>query len=167
MKILFISHDANRTGAPAVLLHLMKWLSTQPDIEICVLLRKGGVLVEDFSKVGETKVWPTYNKNKKRGLKKRIKDKIKRLLNLNVGIDTKSEIKSWVISKQFDLIYSNSAASSDLLCEIKVDGVPVIQHIHELEMILQSMCHPDFFLQSHTFTNAYIAVSGLVKDNLV
>jgi glycosyltransferase involved in cell wall biosynthesis len=50
-KILFISHEATRTGAPMFLLHLVRWLRRNTDLAFEVLLAKGGPLEEEFAKV--------------------------------------------------------------------------------------------------------------------
>ena len=42
MKILFISHDAGRTGAPLLLLNMLKWLKGNRDLSFEVLLMKDG-----------------------------------------------------------------------------------------------------------------------------
>ncbi len=49
MKVLFITHDASRSGAPMVLLHLMRWLkANQPEITFDILFVKRGVMERDF-----------------------------------------------------------------------------------------------------------------------
>ena len=51
-KILFVSNEAARTGAPAIMLGLIKWLRAHHEMEsICVLMRDGA-LREEFELVG-------------------------------------------------------------------------------------------------------------------
>ena len=50
-KILFITHEASRTGAPMVILHLIKWLQTNSDYCIDLLSLKGGELSDEFSEI--------------------------------------------------------------------------------------------------------------------
>jgi hypothetical protein len=48
-RILFIGHDATRSGAPFVLLHLLRWLrKNAPDLEFELLLLSGGELEREF-----------------------------------------------------------------------------------------------------------------------
>jgi len=50
-KILFISHEASRTGAPLILLHLLKWLNKNTEnLQFDVLLIKRGAMADDFRK---------------------------------------------------------------------------------------------------------------------
>ena len=48
-KVLFIGHDASRTGAPLLLLHLMRWLKRNGAIQFEMLLLQGGPLEADYA----------------------------------------------------------------------------------------------------------------------
>ena len=60
MKILFISHDASRTGAPILLLRLIEQIKIYSDFEILILLKNCGELKEDFERLGKTFVWNAF-----------------------------------------------------------------------------------------------------------
>ena len=47
-KVLFVSHDASRTGAPILLLNFLKWLKENTEISFITLLKQGGVLEPEF-----------------------------------------------------------------------------------------------------------------------
>ena len=47
-RVLFLGHDASRSGAPLVLLALVKHLSAIDDIECITILGRGGPLVDDY-----------------------------------------------------------------------------------------------------------------------
>ena len=47
-KVLFISHDALRTGAPLFLLNLLKWFGTNSELTFRILLKNGGDLESEF-----------------------------------------------------------------------------------------------------------------------
>jgi hypothetical protein len=47
-KVLFIGHDASRTGAPLLLLELIKWLTSNSSIKPSVLLKQGGELEAEY-----------------------------------------------------------------------------------------------------------------------
>ncbi|MBA4148187.1 MAG: glycosyltransferase [Verrucomicrobia bacterium] len=55
-KILFISHDASRTGAPMALLNLIKWIRANSDLNFRIILRAGGALESEFRALGETHI---------------------------------------------------------------------------------------------------------------
>jgi glycosyltransferase involved in cell wall biosynthesis len=51
--ILFIAHDASRTGAPILLLNVIRWLRTAIPNHFKVMLRDGGPLESQFREVAE------------------------------------------------------------------------------------------------------------------
>lgn len=51
--ILFISHEASRTGAPIVLLNVMRWLQSHISNRFRIILRTGGPLEQQFRELGE------------------------------------------------------------------------------------------------------------------
>ena len=54
--ILFISHDASRTGAPIFLLSFLRWLRMHSRCQFRILLRSAGPLEREFRELGETHV---------------------------------------------------------------------------------------------------------------
>lgn len=53
-SILFVSHDASRTGAPIVLLTFLKWFRANTDYDFEVLLGRGGELEQEFAELAPT-----------------------------------------------------------------------------------------------------------------
>src|SRR5262245_56080071 len=55
-RVLFISHEASRTGAPIVLLHFLRWFKRNTDIPFMVLVRESrgamGELLQEFDSLG-------------------------------------------------------------------------------------------------------------------
>lgn len=50
-RVLFVSHEASRTGAPMCLLHLLRWLRANTQLDFEVLLAKGGPLQVEFEQL--------------------------------------------------------------------------------------------------------------------
>ena len=58
-RILFIGHEATRSGAPFVLLHLINWLKAHcSQHEIDILLLRGGDLENAYRKAANVFVLP-------------------------------------------------------------------------------------------------------------
>ena len=53
-KVLLVSHDASRTGAPLVLVKLAERLSRLPDVECWIVLKRGGELADAFARLAPT-----------------------------------------------------------------------------------------------------------------
>ena len=51
-KILFVTHESTRTGAPLILLEFIKWLKGNSNFDIFILIVKAGILDDEFKKYG-------------------------------------------------------------------------------------------------------------------
>jgi len=134
-KILFISHDATRTGAPIVFLHQLKWLRENTNIEMCFLLLDGGPLIPDFEALGRTWLWkvssppPTFSQ---------------RVINRATGLFKKTPSQRDIVLKeldsgQFDMVYSNTVASHEVGMLLKKRwNKPWISHVHEMPFSIRS-----------------------------
>jgi len=79
-NIVFISHEASRTGAPILLLRLAKKLiQNEKDVSLSFLLINGGDMVGEFSAVAPVSFLFSTNQN----FVKRIFDKLLRYFKMN------------------------------------------------------------------------------------
>lgn len=164
-KILFISHDASRTGAPLVLLYFLKWLQTnQKEIEADVLVLNGGALEMDFKKVCHN----FYNFSQ---IVKPTKLKLWQRVFLKLGWfkkpNHKEDLFTHLGQNNYDVVYANSVVSLPIAVQIKnrILSTKLLLHIHELDTIIQQSV-PDFEIYIPSI-DSYIAVSNLVKENLI
>ena len=146
-KILFISHDATRTGAPVGFLHLLRWVRVNTSIPFDILLRNGGPLEDEFRRLGPTDVLHWDNHYVDAGGKQR------RLNEL--------------ASRDYTLVYSNTIANGEILEYLAGLDAPVISHVHELEFRIRHQCQPAVFAGVAAFSDHYFAASQAVKSNLV
>ncbi|HEY2436483.1 MAG TPA: hypothetical protein VGH93_04830, partial [Solirubrobacteraceae bacterium] len=51
-RVTFITHEATRTGAPRVLLTLMRWLKANSNVEMSTLAVRPGPLLNEFAALG-------------------------------------------------------------------------------------------------------------------
>ena len=165
-RILFITHNASRSGAPFVLLHLLKWLkSNTTHLEMDILFISGGPLERDFKEVcSRAHYINTLNKQPK------FIAFVWRKLLKKIGIKstTKEDLfYSRLAKNNYDLIYANTVVSVPFGMKLKnkLPDIKFLLHIHELNIILKESL-PDFkFYTKHI--DYYIAASKLVKNNLV
>jgi|GEM_PF-575780 FkbM family methyltransferase len=162
-NILFISHDASRSGAPFVLLYFLRWLKENTDVRFTVFLQRGGELESEFRAVA-----PVH------------------FLNMNKGNSDYSKLVYWAIKysglrklvnkrkiagllgrEKFDLIFANSIASSESIIELKkIADIPVINYVHELENAISDCCGMETFSRTKGLVDFYIGSSLPVADNL-
>lgn len=135
-RILFISHDATRTGAPIVFLHQLRWLQQQAFCHFYFLLLDEGPLIEEFQELGEVFFW----KPKRQPLPSPFKRALRRLsINGNKESSHRDQILKQLDELSFDLIYSNTVASHETAALLKVRwNIPWISHIHELSYSIES-----------------------------
>lgn len=125
-RILVLSHEASFTGAPILLLNLMKLLQQEQSIIFDIVLLRGGPLEKEFEKLGDVIVLKPadYSSNK---------------LNLTYLLNLiKSRIKIRQIFpklKKADLVFSNTIVNGHILKKLKRSNKPVLTYVHELDSI--------------------------------
>jgi len=145
--VVFIGHDAGRTGAPIVLLNLLRWIKRHTSLNFKIILRGGGELSGEFMALGPT------------------------LIRSEVGPDAWiDELRDFISDSKIKLIYSNTAVNGDVIDDLKsvidVPDIPVISTIHELEHSIQRFAPGRLFELVKEHTTLFIAVSNSVKTNL-
>ena len=162
-KILFVLHDAERMGAPMVMLHFITWIKQNTDTEVTMLLKSGGALQHEFEKLGKIYSWRPGLPSPALGI--RIATALRRRLGKgDLYIPYPEALKK----QKFDLVYLNTADTLSLAPMLKAYyGCPVFAHIHELSYSLQAF-FPDALSAQHTAViDHFIAASKSVKENLV
>lgn len=166
-KILFISHDASRTGAPILLLNFLKYYKTHVSAPFEVLLKKGGILEEEFSQLASAEnfnLFESEDKIKSNSLLKKLKRKFAK----NSQKLYFNKLKTYYSKAGIDIIYSNTMTNGDVLKIFADLNCPIICHVHELEFIIRSnSTWHQSFQETKGLVSKYIAVSQAVKDNLV
>jgi glycosyltransferase involved in cell wall biosynthesis len=164
MKILFISHDASRTGAPLLLLNLIKWLIIhQNNLVLRILLVEDGPLNTEFRQAGKVSVWKSGMGSIPFSL---------RLFFRIIGKDPRAWRQNSVIRelKAFnpDIIYGNSVGSCTIISTLKnALQKPVILHVHELQTIMRQYNQNNVIDKSFDVVDHFVAVSDVVRNNLV
>jgi len=159
-KILFVSHDSGRTGAPIGLLAFMHWLRANTDYRIGTLLRAPGPLEVSFRELG-----PTVTLGCSLLSRSYLGRRLRRFLPRDVREET-GKIRRIFKEGSYDLIYSNTMTNGGVLEALASFGVPVITHAHELAYwIWRSGSKNLQQVLAHTTT--FIAASEAVRENLV
>ncbi len=153
MKILIISHDASRTGAPILLLNLAKLILKFKDHEVEFLLKNGGDLTSDFCSIA-----PTYF----------IKKSNKKRIFLNFLKGKKSILKDKLFLNNFDLIISNTITNGEILETIgQFFSGKIISYIHELEIASKAFSNETSILKLIKNSNSFWVPSSIVNDFLI
>jgi glycosyltransferase involved in cell wall biosynthesis len=157
VKILFVSHSAGRTGAPALLLHLGRWLREDAGAQCAFVVRAAGARLDEFQALGPTSVLPTG------ALTGRL---------LGKGRLGRRVLRPYVVplARQLggvDLIYSNTITNGRVLGDLSaVFRRPVISHIHELALGTRLFTQEPDLRKLDDATDRYIACSRAVSTFL-
>jgi glycosyltransferase involved in cell wall biosynthesis len=155
-RILFIGHDASRTGAPIVLLHFLRWLkANNTEIQADVLLLRGGELETEYRKVANVYVLPHREGQS-------IPRKVIRWLNRSI-------LRSgpWVpYYKNYDTVVGNTVATLEQIKVFKRRGARTISWLHELEYAIEVLVGKENFVELAKFVDQFIVGSKAVEDLL-
>ena len=162
--IVFVGHDASRTGAPIVLLELLRWLKKHTDLSLRVVLLNGGDLATQFAALAPTTILTEISIGRS-GLIRKI-GRVP-LLGSELKKLWHRFVTPWVVEQRPCLVYANSVATAPLLNRVVPPGVPVVVHVHELEHSIQISAGNQGMSVIKSLAQRYIAVSRSVQENLI
>jgi glycosyltransferase involved in cell wall biosynthesis len=164
-RILFVSHEASRTGAPIMLWNFLRWLRDNSDLEFEVLLLNDGPLVDDFASLAPVHLVRARGAGSitymEAGMARagfaRWSDRVK-----------VARVKRAIRHLQgFDALYLNSCTSA-LALRVLTEVPPVVfSHIHELDSALQYWFPPQDRDIMFERTDWFVACANAVSRSLV
>ncbi len=165
-KVLVISHEATRTGAPIVLLNFLEALKKRnPELQIDLILAKGGALTDRFKNIGRTIQLDEYPN--KLTLVRRLIRKIRSILAPASLASFDNPHLGKFVRNGYDVILSNTIGNGYILNAIKPKNCKVVSYIHELEPSVQRLTSAETLSYVFKYTNHFIVPSQAVMDNLV
>ncbi len=154
-QVLFVSHDSSRTGAPLLLLTLLRWLKAHTSIHFSILLSQPGELEREFAELGPTYLWTWSGTSRVRRLESVL---------LRLGL---RGLPSSFSTRDICLIYSNTIANGDILEALASFNRPIVTHVHELEHSIHTFGSGGRFTRTLERTTHFIAASSAVRTHLV
>ena len=140
-RILFIGHEAERTGAPIVLLHLLRWIKkNKPEFDVEVLLLRDGDLRAAYEQVASVHLAPQTKLPN-------IVVRGRRFLRRKLGFTRKVKLADLPpLGGEYDVIVGNTVGSLEHLAFFKARGFRTICWLHEMRSVIES-----FFPESGRF----------------
>jgi glycosyltransferase involved in cell wall biosynthesis len=157
-RVLFIGHDANRAGAPIILLHFLQWLKENNSLfKADLLLFQSGALEAEYRKAIDVYTLPagTTKNPFKRGarfLKKKFK--------LAPGLPKRTPMV-----RNYDVVVGNTVISLEYLKSFKQKGARTICWLHELEFAVNTFSK-EKFLELADYVDCFLVVSRAVENML-
>jgi glycosyltransferase involved in cell wall biosynthesis len=147
--ILFVSHDAIKGGAQAVLLNTILWFREHTSIRLKVLCLHGGEWLPRFKELADTIV----------------------LSELQNSADGKTD--SGLVNDlmdfcggTIDLIYGNTVAAGREYKWLSKPGIPILTHVHELETSIKHYAG-EWIDDVIKYSAHFVAGSRAIADNLI
>ena len=161
--MLFVSHEATRTGAPVLLLHFLRWLRTNTSIDFEVVLRRGGELSAEFADLA-----PVWHAEGTTGRLSRTTMRVARRFGLRASLDDVhiGRMVRQMSHRRFGVVYSNTFTNGAFVSRLGRLGCPVVTHVHELESNILRPGEENLRLVKAQ-TSRYIACAEAVKSNLI
>lgn len=166
--ILFVSHDASRTGAPIALLNLLKHFRRRGEPSFEVVLRDGGDLVQSFEALAPVTHWPVPADLAASSSMPRPRRSIRALWR-GAALDGRHGSAAALVTPLdkfralgISLIYSNTITNGEVLAGLAPLGVPVISHVHELDYWMSHRMSRKALRQARDHTDLFIAASQAV-----
>lgn len=168
-KLLVISHDASRSGAPILLLNILKaYKEAHPEVVIDIIVRRNGPLIQEFVKVGDRVLVLNNNKilpaSAFSEFKRKSKFKVltsfsnKRLPDLAVKHFT---------AKDYDLVLSNTISNGAILRALQPVRCKVLTYVHELESAIRAWTNSATLAYTLKYTDHFLVPSKAVGENLI
>lgn len=136
VRILLVTHEAIRNGAPMVALRVMRWLHEERGYEIETLTLSDGPLVPDFAAIGPVHVIPLLDPDEVIVAWRDTSEPDRATI---ARYDAEELVRTEALRPLaehltgFDVLYLNSATSARALRILPEVPPVVIAHIHELE----------------------------------
>ena len=137
-SVVFVSHEASRTGAPIVLLELLTWLRAHTDIEFSIVIGAHGPLDTAFEALGPTFYFADHPADA-------VREPLRAFCGNNVQV-----------------LYCNTVAASYYASQLAFLNAEMIFHVHELEGVFRH--YEEAFLAIAPRCKTFIAVSEAVRE---
>ncbi len=162
-RVLFMSHAAERTGPPIIMLHLARWLRANTDVDFELLFLQGGELEDEFRTLAPVWILDEWDPPRIAAVAESIAWK--------VGLGRFApRLRTWALRRRMqgvrdiDVVYINTAGSVRALRYLDIGEPDVITHVHELSVGLDFHLGPEDHEIIRRRSRHYIVVSEAVRD---
>lgn len=125
-KLIFISHEASLTGAPVLLLNLVRLLQSRGLKNFAIVLGRGGDLEAEFKKLGDVFILRPNNYAKTRGLIAVLSEQVRLYVQ-------RRRLQKFL--KGTRIVFANTIANGRLLKQVP-NQIPIILYVHELAAVI-------------------------------
>jgi glycosyltransferase involved in cell wall biosynthesis len=160
-KILFVCHIASRSGAPLLLLEIIKAFKKNNTTPFNILLVKNGELAPEFKALGNTLHWHAFNSKPPASLAGRLVNMMNRFLQ--------ALHQRYIVYqlRHTSLVLLNTLSNGDVMQKLLHLPARFICYVHEMNAAIHIITTPKPLQVLLNNTHTFIACSHAVKNNLV
>lgn len=161
-RILFVSHDASRSGATLFLLNMLRWMRQHTRLDFDVAVRWDGDLLREFEQVCRCFLLHPMVDSRS-GRCAQIQDWWDRRVRHR---NRYHSLQDLIRDPAYDLLYLNTITLGDHLPRLPQPSLSVITHVHELPWAIRRYAHGEErrVLDS---SDQVICVSDAVRSSLM
>ncbi|MDN4012416.1 glycosyltransferase [Chryseobacterium gambrini] len=165
-KILFVLHEATRSGAPILLLELLKEIQNAQKYEVDLLILLNGTMAKDF-----TDLVPAAVNIKHFQPRPNIVTRIlRRFIVLKNDLLSQEDLYNTAVeklsAKNYHCVFGMTVATLSILEKFKAKGLKTILYTHELQFALESFYDAHDLSRKISSLDSILAGSQSVKDFL-
>jgi len=163
LRVVFLSHAAERSGPPIMLLHFLRWLCDNAEVDAHVVFLRDGELRAAFSEVAEVSILDEFDLPTGLVLAEVALPRLG-LQRLATRLRSRTLRRRLSCAGGADVVYVNTAASVRALRYLPEPPSVVVTHVHELEVGLELHLPPEDRDLIERSTTHYIAASNAVRQ---
>jgi glycosyltransferase involved in cell wall biosynthesis len=158
--ILFVSHFANMSGAPLLLLEIISEFKKRSAVPFRILIVEDGEISKEFEKLGETFIWNKKQNVRPRSFAGRV---INQYLKLSLKIHHRQ-----ILSRLKDTshVFFNTITNGHIQKQLLFSKGTFICYVHELEAAIHIATSKEGLEIVLKSTDLFLACSQAVKQNL-
>jgi glycosyltransferase involved in cell wall biosynthesis len=159
---LFVCHEGQRTGAPLLLLWLIRWLIANTTIQPQVALMRDGPLRQEFAALCPTHTFT-------RPIAESWRRRLRRRFDPSLNPDPDAWLAALVERLQPDCLYLNTLVLGSSLGKLQLDPgrTRVISHAHELEIGLMLSSTSEHVARQLALSETVVCCADAVRHNLI
>ncbi len=164
-RVLFVSHEASRTGSVLALLRQAQWLVDECLVDPRFLIRTpGGLfdadLLEQFEALGPTRMVSLRSERLRRAMRNRLG------LRVSHALDVLFALRTWIEYREVSLVWFNTAMNGPVHFDLSLLRAPRVCHIHELRRFLNAFLPPHWMTAALDDVDIWAAVGEDVAKML-
>jgi glycosyltransferase involved in cell wall biosynthesis len=160
-KILFVSHIASRSGAPFLLLEIIKEFKKKSDVPFEILLIKEGAIANDFKSLAKTYIW----NNREPLVSLSVLNRFSNLFFKIVALLRQQYILFCI--RDTSLVFFNTITNGQVQKKLLSPQRKFIRYVHELQAAIHIVTNKEDLDIIINNTHLFIGCSNAVKNNLI